>query len=83
LAGNLIHLRAQPSAVGYDDVFVSQTQGGQFSADDLTVRAPVDMEESQSPGDIIRLPGKPRKWNGHFGLTEEPCISSLVERRGP
>lgn|GEM_PF-3658558 len=65
LTGNLVHLRAHPSAVGYDNSVIGQTQGGQFSADDLAVRAPVDMEESHSHNDI-RLPGNGRKWNAHF-----------------
>lgn len=83
LARNLVHLRAHPSAVWYDDVRISQTQVGQFSTDDLAVRAPVDMEESHSHDDI-RLPGNGTKWNAHFvRMLKKASSLGFIEELGP
>jgi hypothetical protein len=73
LAGYLVNLRAHAPAVRHDDIFIGQPQVGQLSADYETVRAPVDMEKSQSQSSI-RLPGIQEKVKRPFWQDVEKVL---------
>ena len=81
LAGHLVHLRAHPSAVGHDDIVIGQSQIGQFLADYVTVRAPVDMIKRHSH-DLIRLPGKGESETPFYGVCGAR-ISRVEGHKGP